>query len=274
MECLPPEVKTQKSKGRSGRELQTYPSKLIRTPEEQYQREVNMCAQDEIAPEDLQQAERTRTLSGEFFMGFIRSMHEGTIPKLFSEWLTEDAEWSCMLGLPLYAVGVQKCVILYNEILHNFFGGPNSTVTFTIHKLEMFAKDRCRMTAISNTTTPTVIPPSLKHLHIRIRGNQVSEFLVLPVGKSLIPPPQKPRFELPAPTMVRPCPHNNWDSIRIKNQIALLRCRICTCQWKLKAADAKRCNDFMDGNCTDSCPKLHINTRKQTRAELEQRIAQ
>ena len=82
---------------------------------------------------------------------------------------------------------------------------------------------------------------------------------------------EDPSLPTPPPAVVRPCQHNNWDSVRVKRQLAVLRCRVCCAQWKLRAKKINRCHSFMDrGVCTDAnCGYLHVNSRKQTTSERQ-----
>eukprot|EP01060_Flectonema_neradi_P014882 TRINITY_DN21567_c0_g1_i1.p1 TRINITY_DN21567_c0_g1~~TRINITY_DN21567_c0_g1_i1.p1 ORF type:complete len:284 (+),score=38.85 TRINITY_DN21567_c0_g1_i1:56-907(+) len=262
-----------------------YPCKPVRSPEAQYQKELNMTIEEPVAASDMAQAEHAKMLCGVFWREFISAMHEGKLPEFFNKWLTDDIEWVCKRG-KLFSVGIDNCILAYNRALVEFFGGPNSLVTFTLHEVDILSKDRSRLTACSKVDSPGPADPApvemqtlYEHLHVRFRGDRVCEILIFPVDFKLTPPPspplvsQKPKIELPPPSISRPCRHNNWDSVRIKNQIALLRCRICTSQWKIKVAQIKRCNRFTEGDCSrENCVFLHINMRKQTRAELEQRL--
>ena len=261
----------------------TFPSMQLRSNEEQYRKESSLCAGTFLSCRDYPEAERAREVVKRFFAAFLHGMHEGTIPEVFSEWLTEDIEWmSCKFEPNLYSIGIEKCIIGYNQALHHFLGGPNSTVIFTIHNIEMLSKDRTKITFMSDVNSSTPVLPMMKDFYARVRGNQLSEILMMPIGETLSPfKKESPvlvapvaKFELPPPSISRPCKHNDWDSVRIKNQIVLLRCRICTSQWKIKVAQIKRCNHFPEGVCTRTkCPFLHIHVRKQTRAELEKKLA-
>eukprot|EP01060_Flectonema_neradi_P014883 TRINITY_DN21567_c0_g2_i1.p1 TRINITY_DN21567_c0_g2~~TRINITY_DN21567_c0_g2_i1.p1 ORF type:complete len:298 (+),score=29.28 TRINITY_DN21567_c0_g2_i1:113-1006(+) len=257
------------------RPLYTFPSKQFRSPEAQYEKEMKLCAKEEVEV-GCQEAERSAELVRRFFGDMLQGMHQGTIPEVYTSWLTEDIEWmSCKFIPLLYAVGRKNCMVGYNHALNHFLGGPNSSVIFTIHSVLMLGKDRTRITFKSDITSPSGVPPTIKEMYARVRGNQICEILMMPAGETILPPSPRPKFELPPPSISRPCRHNNWDSVRIKNQIALLRCRICTSQWKIKVPQIKKCNNFTEGTCTrPKCPFLHIYVRKQTRAELEQRYTE
>ncbi|KAJ9452692.1 hypothetical protein DIPPA_27238 [Diplonema papillatum] len=70
----------------------------------------------------------------------------------------------------------------------------------------------------------------------------------------------------PTPSLQCPCPHNAWDSVRIKRKWCLLRCRECTGQWRILASDvsARRCIDFITAGCSNRrCQCIHVYLRKQ-----------
>ena len=248
----------------------TCPLLLIKRLEEQIKKEISMQTEEEIKPNDQPQAHRTRDLVNNFFRDFLKGINERTVSVVFRNWLAPDIEWTCKTT-GAYAVGIEHCIDSYNQVLINNFAGLNSAVTFTIHNVIILSTNRIRLTLISSVTAQPNIPPLYEHFYVRVRGEQLSEILITPMSG---PPPQRIAIELPAPTICRPCQHNDWDSVRIKNQIALLRCRICTSQWKIKIAQIKKCNRFLEGSCArEKCPFLHINVRKRTRAELEERFS-
>eukprot|EP01063_Lacrimia_lanifica_P002565 TRINITY_DN11353_c0_g1_i3.p1 TRINITY_DN11353_c0_g1~~TRINITY_DN11353_c0_g1_i3.p1 ORF type:complete len:507 (+),score=146.24 TRINITY_DN11353_c0_g1_i3:121-1521(+) len=67
----------------------------------------------------------------------------------------------------------------------------------------------------------------------------------------------------------RPCSHNSWDNVRIKRGWAILRCRICQSQWRLRPTAIPHCPDFARGaGCCPrgtECSQLHVHrTREQS----------
>ncbi|KAJ9443410.1 hypothetical protein DIPPA_32396 [Diplonema papillatum] len=70
---------------------------------------------------------------------------------------------------------------------------------------------------------------------------------------------------LPSPHMLdRPCKHDRWDSIRVKNRVVVLRCRVCASQWKAKATSFQRCAAFLaNSECFDpDCAHVHVYRKK------------
>eukprot|EP00755_Sulcionema_specki_P029691 Sspe_Gene.1943::Locus_653_Transcript_1_1_Confidence_1.000_Length_1340::g.1943::m.1943 len=68
--------------------------------------------------------------------------------------------------------------------------------------------------------------------------------------------------------MFSPCEHNDWDNVRVKKGVMMLRCRKCQAPWKCLAdyAMEEKCQEFSKGNCHlgPNCLKLHLNMRKES----------
>lgn len=94
-----------------------------------------------------------------------------------------------------------------------------------------------------------------------------------PSSAAAAPPAAAPAKlkEVPDHFKVRPCEHNEWDSVRAKQGVALLRCRVCSTPWRTVLSNRDgpalwhRCSAFDRGECTlgPSCPALHVHRRKQ-----------
>eukprot|EP00754_Rhynchopus_humris_P024723 Rhum_TRINITY_DN14912_c12_g1::Rhum_TRINITY_DN14912_c12_g1_i1::g.128287::m.128287 len=81
-------------------------------------------------------------------------------------------------------------------------------------------------------------------------------------------------------TLVRPCGHNDWDDVRQRKGVKVLRCRVCNVSWRwprgAKRGDKglERCIEFLNNRCTEpgpNCPLLHIRRFKKS---LEDRVRQ
>eukprot|EP01062_Namystynia_karyoxenos_P007662 TRINITY_DN1268_c0_g1_i1.p1 TRINITY_DN1268_c0_g1~~TRINITY_DN1268_c0_g1_i1.p1 ORF type:complete len:308 (+),score=75.81 TRINITY_DN1268_c0_g1_i1:114-926(+) len=68
-----------------------------------------------------------------------------------------------------------------------------------------------------------------------------------------------------------PCKHNEWDNIRVKKGIIMLRCRVCQLQWKTPSRELRKCRDFEVCRCTlgAACPLTHINWHKSCPTRTE-----
>eukprot|EP01063_Lacrimia_lanifica_P029439 TRINITY_DN4487_c0_g4_i1.p1 TRINITY_DN4487_c0_g4~~TRINITY_DN4487_c0_g4_i1.p1 ORF type:complete len:194 (+),score=18.81 TRINITY_DN4487_c0_g4_i1:75-656(+) len=80
-----------------------------------------------------------------------------------------------------------------------------------------------------------------------------------------------------------PCEHNNWDDVRQRKGIKVLRCRTCAAVWRTQrwprwARDGmsdeipdglRRCLDFANGQCDkgSACPHLHLHRMKSKHQE-------
>eukprot|EP01060_Flectonema_neradi_P034029 TRINITY_DN5851_c1_g1_i1.p1 TRINITY_DN5851_c1_g1~~TRINITY_DN5851_c1_g1_i1.p1 ORF type:complete len:310 (+),score=49.47 TRINITY_DN5851_c1_g1_i1:94-1023(+) len=282
--------------------MRTFPSQDTRTPQQKRLDDENIFRETPVAAADMAEAEYNGGLVREFFGDFLRGMQFGTIAEMYDKWLHDDVVWDTLdMPLPLFAFGKKDCVIAYNIICENVFGGPSSTVTLCLENQQMLSKDRFKMCfSVSikqkDWTTSMV---ERRQFHVKLRDGKIQHMIVTPgfttqqtygaVDEPCISPVQVPRSvapqneetasscglssesdkvpELPPPTLERPCMHNDWDSVRIKRQFALLRCRVCSSQWKIKATEVRRCNTFMDGGCHGDCELLHVNSRKQTQSE-------
>ena len=72
--------------------------------------------------------------------------------------------------------------------------------------------------------------------------------------------------------LTKPCTHNSWDNVRVKRGWAILRCRICHLQWRLRPTAIPHCDSFARGmGCCPmgvECTQLHVHrTREQTEAK-------
>ncbi|KAJ9437488.1 hypothetical protein DIPPA_34795 [Diplonema papillatum] len=72
-------------------------------------------------------------------------------------------------------------------------------------------------------------------------------------------PPGSPESE------ARPCDHNNWDDVRTRNGVKVLRCRVCQKQFKLISKTVPRCAQFLqEGTCEKPvCSQLHVHKKKK-----------
>eukprot|EP01063_Lacrimia_lanifica_P026092 TRINITY_DN345_c0_g2_i1.p1 TRINITY_DN345_c0_g2~~TRINITY_DN345_c0_g2_i1.p1 ORF type:complete len:185 (+),score=47.81 TRINITY_DN345_c0_g2_i1:59-613(+) len=64
-----------------------------------------------------------------------------------------------------------------------------------------------------------------------------------------------------------PCEHNNWDDVRQRKGVKVLRCRTCNAVWRWVRGQhgLQRCIDFLNGRCTKAhseCGSLHVHRSK------------
>eukprot|EP01064_Diplonema_japonicum_P021744 TRINITY_DN3130_c3_g1_i2.p1 TRINITY_DN3130_c3_g1~~TRINITY_DN3130_c3_g1_i2.p1 ORF type:complete len:248 (+),score=39.35 TRINITY_DN3130_c3_g1_i2:44-745(+) len=76
---------------------------------------------------------------------------------------------------------------------------------------------------------------------------------------------------------VPPCAHNTWENLRVKRGYAILRCRECSSQWRVRPTDITRCREFgkeIGRTCSRgaACTYVHIHfTRLKREAVLRSR---
>eukprot|EP01064_Diplonema_japonicum_P028689 TRINITY_DN4463_c5_g1_i1.p1 TRINITY_DN4463_c5_g1~~TRINITY_DN4463_c5_g1_i1.p1 ORF type:complete len:451 (+),score=73.88 TRINITY_DN4463_c5_g1_i1:139-1491(+) len=77
--------------------------------------------------------------------------------------------------------------------------------------------------------------------------------------------------------LTRPCSHNSWDNVRIKRGWAILRCRICQSQWRLRPTTIPHCGDFARGaGCCPAgvdCHQLHVHRTRES-SEMKRQLQQ
>eukprot|EP01059_Diplonema_ambulator_P033101 TRINITY_DN6780_c0_g1_i2.p1 TRINITY_DN6780_c0_g1~~TRINITY_DN6780_c0_g1_i2.p1 ORF type:complete len:164 (+),score=28.59 TRINITY_DN6780_c0_g1_i2:59-550(+) len=63
---------------------------------------------------------------------------------------------------------------------------------------------------------------------------------------------------------MRPCLHNDWDDVRTRKGLKVLRCRICQERWKLPSRSLNRCMAFLHDCCEDgpTCGLIHVRKKK------------
>eukprot|EP01059_Diplonema_ambulator_P022688 TRINITY_DN38008_c0_g1_i1.p1 TRINITY_DN38008_c0_g1~~TRINITY_DN38008_c0_g1_i1.p1 ORF type:complete len:320 (+),score=38.18 TRINITY_DN38008_c0_g1_i1:94-960(+) len=242
-----------------------------------------------------------------FLRGFLDAMERGAVSEYFDRWMHEEVTWVTApeLGIGVSAEGKEGACKLYNVILEKVFGGQKGLVEFELQDIAQTARDE--VTVDFSISVPGVkhhrrwiigLKEGLIHSILAkenvvggIRGpstigsssNDAGERLDLDGNASddddRDPPPLLPTSDidvhdisippLPPPTLGRPCDHNQWDSVRVKRNHALLRCRECSAQWKLPADDIQKCPNFAANSCANGpqCEMLHVYTRKQNKAQ-------
>eukprot|EP01059_Diplonema_ambulator_P015120 TRINITY_DN2621_c1_g2_i1.p1 TRINITY_DN2621_c1_g2~~TRINITY_DN2621_c1_g2_i1.p1 ORF type:complete len:220 (+),score=52.18 TRINITY_DN2621_c1_g2_i1:87-662(+) len=68
-----------------------------------------------------------------------------------------------------------------------------------------------------------------------------------------------------------PCQHNDWDDVRTRKGIKVLRCRVCHVVWKQRSSGAARCMAYLHGCCPYSsaeCQLPHVHRRKKPKADF------
>jgi len=63
----------------------------------------------------------------------------------------------------------------------------------------------------------------------------------------------------------RPCPHNDWDDVRTRKGVKVLRCRTCQELLKISSSRVPRCIPFLqEGSCVHgpACRMLHVHKQK------------
>eukprot|EP01065_Artemidia_motanka_P046165 TRINITY_DN6932_c2_g1_i1.p1 TRINITY_DN6932_c2_g1~~TRINITY_DN6932_c2_g1_i1.p1 ORF type:complete len:269 (+),score=2.03 TRINITY_DN6932_c2_g1_i1:88-894(+) len=71
-----------------------------------------------------------------------------------------------------------------------------------------------------------------------------------------------------------PCPHNDWESIRVRRDEQHLRCRQCECLWFVQVHSFTRCARFPSCPQGARCPDVHLHHRKRSLKERKHQVFQ
>eukprot|EP01062_Namystynia_karyoxenos_P074305 TRINITY_DN71188_c0_g1_i1.p1 TRINITY_DN71188_c0_g1~~TRINITY_DN71188_c0_g1_i1.p1 ORF type:complete len:439 (+),score=106.19 TRINITY_DN71188_c0_g1_i1:83-1318(+) len=94
-------------------------------------------------------------------------------------------------------------------------------------------------------------------------------------------PAEQPPADAAVLAGARPCPHSDWDDVRQRKGIKVLRCRVCESLWKWPKGARRgqpgfeRCIDFLNDRCAkgSSCALLHVHRRKMPAEERQGAVA-
>ena len=234
---------------------------------------------------------------------FFKAMHEGWVTKWSDENLTQSFKMT-VCGMiddrseDRSCVGREAMQVYYNNVIEKVWG-MDSTISWIPSDLDIVSETGASPVCIKyvvdqrQTCNKDGTHTSSNRLHYttlvldEYSGDfKISGMVMKPVSKEEEMDPELiecrdcipdgyDEVPLPVPTLTRPCSHNNWDSVRVKRKWSLLRCRVCTSQWRLRASDVDRCMPFTKDSCTEAsgCKKLHIHLRKQRKVDREKEAA-
>eukprot|EP01064_Diplonema_japonicum_P032799 TRINITY_DN6267_c0_g3_i1.p1 TRINITY_DN6267_c0_g3~~TRINITY_DN6267_c0_g3_i1.p1 ORF type:complete len:302 (+),score=56.69 TRINITY_DN6267_c0_g3_i1:50-907(+) len=232
----------------------------------------------------------------QFWREHLSSMHTGRVYECFKAWLAEDVVWTAE-GPPLAgtAKGINQICELYNAMLKTTSHGLGK-LTFRVLTASYHPKlDVVRLEVVRSMQLPDKTSDVLRkrftikfNSEMKIVSASITprgETSIRPVSKACLAKAKEEEEEeeereeeeksseplpLQPPTASRPCLHNNWDPVRVKNKNALLRCRVCSSQWKVLSTEIVRCRKYLSQtgcNKGSLCSSLHVNARKLTYVE-------
>eukprot|EP01060_Flectonema_neradi_P031122 TRINITY_DN4646_c0_g1_i1.p1 TRINITY_DN4646_c0_g1~~TRINITY_DN4646_c0_g1_i1.p1 ORF type:complete len:302 (+),score=39.25 TRINITY_DN4646_c0_g1_i1:78-908(+) len=233
---------------------------------------------------------------------FFKAMHEGWITQWTDDHLTQSFRMTVCGKFDdptedRTCVGREAMQLYYNNVIEQVWGA-NSTISWVPLTMDIVSEPGATPICIKYivdqrqicNTTGTETACYRLHYTTLVRDEESGD---LKISGTVIKPSSKEQdmepelvncrncipsgyeeVPLPVPTLAKPCNHNSWDSVRVKRKWSLLRCRICTSQWRLRASDVDRCMPFTKDVCSDpKCDKLHIFLRKQRKADREREAA-
>eukprot|EP01064_Diplonema_japonicum_P022503 TRINITY_DN323_c0_g1_i1.p1 TRINITY_DN323_c0_g1~~TRINITY_DN323_c0_g1_i1.p1 ORF type:complete len:251 (+),score=51.84 TRINITY_DN323_c0_g1_i1:23-754(+) len=216
------------------------------------------------------------------------AMEEGTVAEWVCKYLSPDivvCDYVSRSGLKV-ARGHDGVCMYYNKVLERSWGG-DCKLTWGLEGATAVGPDQVKV--IFNLS---LVPMPLGHVarqvwHFRLDAvNRVSEIVVAPVVVDLpvhCPSSRRGSASTTVSTSgssgasASPCHHNSWENVRIKRGWAVLRCRECSTQWRLRPSEIDRCPEFgkeIGRRCShgDACSRLHIHfTRLKREMVLKQR---
>eukprot|EP01064_Diplonema_japonicum_P038420 TRINITY_DN92_c3_g1_i1.p1 TRINITY_DN92_c3_g1~~TRINITY_DN92_c3_g1_i1.p1 ORF type:complete len:293 (+),score=44.38 TRINITY_DN92_c3_g1_i1:66-881(+) len=225
----------------------------------------------------------------DFFGEFFAAMHNGTVTDCIGKWACDDVV-TCTerLVFPIQVVGKEMMIKAYNEVLERSWG-IDSNITFRVDECIPETPTRIRTDFTMSVHRSGMQQPIIKKRRwvLGLRGNKLASIKVSPTCQDIqcagpfveipmasvpayITPVAPPVPKAPSRSKDRPCVCNQWDSIRVKRGLALLRCRTCQSQWKLPSPDVVRCDAFLSPeSCSKGheCTQLHIFPRKLPKKE-------
>eukprot|EP01060_Flectonema_neradi_P036124 TRINITY_DN6872_c0_g1_i2.p1 TRINITY_DN6872_c0_g1~~TRINITY_DN6872_c0_g1_i2.p1 ORF type:complete len:323 (+),score=53.83 TRINITY_DN6872_c0_g1_i2:41-970(+) len=198
------------------------------------------------------------------FDSMFQAMDGGLMASFLDKFAADSAAWmSNGLSVNENAVGKTAMLRHYNKVFRRVWGGGEHPIHFHAGHFSRTGRD-----AVSLIVTFFLIHPNTIIVKRRSWNIAFAEDGLIRLFK--VTPAEPEGLPFRPPSMIRPCSHNNWDSVRVKRKWCLLRCRMCGSQWRLATGSFTRCHVFTSkSGCSadESCPLLHIHHRKQTLAE-------
>ena len=203
---------------------------------------------------------RTRNM----FEAMFRAMDDGIMASFIDQYISESAAWiSNGLSVNENAVGKAAMLRHYNRVYRKVWGGGEYPIHFHAGHFSRTGRDAVSLSVTVFLIQPTDVMVIRRSFNCAYgKDGLVRLFKVTPAEPEGLP--------FRPPSMVRPCSHNNWDSVRVKRKWCLLRCRNCGSQWRLATGSFTRCHMFTSkSGChtNEDCALLHIHHRKQTLSE-------
>eukprot|EP01064_Diplonema_japonicum_P021274 TRINITY_DN3080_c0_g1_i4.p1 TRINITY_DN3080_c0_g1~~TRINITY_DN3080_c0_g1_i4.p1 ORF type:complete len:298 (+),score=62.77 TRINITY_DN3080_c0_g1_i4:52-945(+) len=223
-----------------------------------------------LGPVALKPMDSVIETSKQLMDSMLAAMDKGSLHAFFEDYVADDGVWeSNGLLVNEKAEGRPAMLRHYNKVLATSWGGNGSSMCIQTHSYEEIpSKDGTSACQFIFETHITLEGQTVKRDRIWVfHINDITGLIVridsLPSSPSLPPSP---------PASDRPCEHNCWDSVRVKRQWCLLRCRVCESQWRLSTGSFVKCKAFSTKpGCPvgTSCTLVHMNSRKQTLAERQ-----
>eukprot|EP01064_Diplonema_japonicum_P036600 TRINITY_DN829_c0_g3_i1.p1 TRINITY_DN829_c0_g3~~TRINITY_DN829_c0_g3_i1.p1 ORF type:complete len:305 (+),score=41.36 TRINITY_DN829_c0_g3_i1:43-915(+) len=203
---------------------------------------------------------------------YLDAMHTGSISEFYDKYVAPKAVWETRrLIVNERVTGKEGWIRHYNNVLALSWGGEGTRAEFSIiaHRVDLQ----------ENSSTLTVdltlllndgrtLPPRRREITWAYNETGKLRLYFVCPADSMHVPTRPASYE-------RPCHHNSWDSVRVKRNWCLLRCRYCQSQWRLAPGSFSRCTKYTskDGcSLASNCPNIHLNVKKLTAMERRQTL--
>eukprot|EP01064_Diplonema_japonicum_P021273 TRINITY_DN3080_c0_g1_i3.p1 TRINITY_DN3080_c0_g1~~TRINITY_DN3080_c0_g1_i3.p1 ORF type:complete len:308 (+),score=51.56 TRINITY_DN3080_c0_g1_i3:52-975(+) len=224
-----------------------------------------------LGPVALKPMDSVIETSKQLMDSMLAAMDKGSLHAFFEDYVADDGVWeSNGLLVNEKAEGRPAMLRHYNKVLATSWGGNGSSMCIQTHSYEEIpSKDGTSACQFIFETHITLEGQTVKRdrrwtFHIDDITGLITKIQCAPRKGNALPPSP--------PASDRPCEHNCWDSVRVKRQWCLLRCRVCESQWRLPTGSFVKCQAFSTKpGCFagTSCTFIHMNSRKQTLAERQ-----
>eukprot|EP01064_Diplonema_japonicum_P036601 TRINITY_DN829_c0_g4_i2.p1 TRINITY_DN829_c0_g4~~TRINITY_DN829_c0_g4_i2.p1 ORF type:complete len:301 (+),score=50.51 TRINITY_DN829_c0_g4_i2:62-964(+) len=203
---------------------------------------------------------------------FMDAMQEGTVADFYDSYVAPKAVWeSKRLIVNERVQGKEGWLQHYNNVLAVSWGGEGVTTEFALLRHDANPEENSNTMLLELKlllNDGTTLPPRRREVTWAYNETGKLRLYFVCPADSVNVPTSPASYE-------RPCHHNSWDSVRVKRNWCLLRCRYCQSQWRLAPGSFSKCTKYTSkAGCSlaSNCPNIHLNVKKLTAMERLQTL--